>query len=76
MKVRELIEQLKNCDQELDVVIEDNTVSHYCGTKPSKEIGGIYQGFDWDAGRIYIIFKQIYLKKWKKRLKQIKKEKK
>lgn len=75
MKVKQLIEELKNCDQELDVVIEDNTIKNYCGTMPSKEIGGIYQGFDWDSGKVYIMFKKTYLKKWEKRLKQIKKEK-
>ena len=54
MKVKELIKNLKNYNPEDEVVIE-RKVKSYIGTIPYYDIGSIYNGIDWEAGKVYLI---------------------
>lgn len=63
MKVKDLIEELKHCNQENEVVIEKK-VKSYCGSKPFKKISHIYQGIDWDFGKVYLMLERVKLPKY------------
>lgn len=71
MKVKDLIEELKHCNQEHDVVIE-RKVKSYCGSKPFKNISHVYQGFDWDFGKVYLMLERVKLPKYLLRRTKIK----
>jgi hypothetical protein len=63
MKVKELIDELKNCNPEHEVVIEKQ-VKSYCGSMPFRKIRNVYQGFDWDFGKVYLMLEKVKLPKY------------
>jgi len=55
MKVKELIELLRESDQEDRVLIAVEKKNNRFGQSSGVGIVHLYNGFDWDEGNVYII---------------------
>lgn len=53
MTVRELIEYLRECEPSDRVLIATSKKS-YIGAIPGVNVAHIYNGFDWDLGKVYL----------------------
>lgn len=54
MKVKELIEQLQNCNPEDKVEVQIDKGFVTIGGTPSVEVESLRKGFDWDHGTVFL----------------------
>lgn len=54
MTVQELIEQLMRFDLDAEVVIPASCTFVTAGPRPTTSITGVYNGIDWDRGKLFI----------------------
>lgn len=54
MKVIELIDELQKCNPDSRVVLPIETAGLTIGGQPFANTGRVYEGFDWDHGKVFI----------------------